>query len=392
MPKTEAMRAFGERRWAGVGGSSDLDSRRAALAAATAALAGDDPRLLLVFGSARYDPEAVLAGVGEVAGGVPLIGCSSTRVVGGHDLVVVALGGPGLSAVTAAAPHAAADRRAAGSAVAACAVDPGDRPHHVLIMLTDGVTPGQEEILAGAYAMVGASVPMVGGAASPDAYAGRTFQLHGDQVLTDGVVGALLSSDGPLGIGLRHGWRKVGEPMIVTKSSGGDVHTLDDRPALTAYLDRLGAPAAAYEDPAAFETFAQVRPIGIRRRSGEEVRGVSSPGMFGSGGLRSSGEVPEGGLVWPMEGDERSVLDSAADACRDAVAALEGVPPLALLTFDCESRGRLLGDEGVRAELARMTGEVPGVPVGGPYTWGEICRTRGINGFHNQTLVVLAVG
>jgi hypothetical protein len=31
-------------------------------------------------------------------------------------------------------------------------------------------------------------------------------------------------------------------------------------------------------------------------------------------------------------------------------------------------------------------------PVAGLYTWGEIARTRGINGFHNQTLVVLAVG
>ena len=33
-----------------------------------------------------------------------------------------------------------------------------------------------------------------------------------------------------------------------------------------------------------------------------------------------------------------------------------------------------------------------GTPLAGFYTWGEIARTRGINGFHNQTLVVLAVG
>jgi hypothetical protein len=31
-------------------------------------------------------------------------------------------------------------------------------------------------------------------------------------------------------------------------------------------------------------------------------------------------------------------------------------------------------------------------PLAGLYTWGEIARTKGINGFHNQTLVVLAVG
>jgi hypothetical protein len=32
-----------------------------------------------------------------------------------------------------------------------------------------------------------------------------------------------------------------------------------------------------------------------------------------------------------------------------------------------------------------------GAPVAGFYTYGEIARTRGVTGFHNQTLVVLAV-
>jgi hypothetical protein len=32
-----------------------------------------------------------------------------------------------------------------------------------------------------------------------------------------------------------------------------------------------------------------------------------------------------------------------------------------------------------------------GAPVAGFYTYGEIARTHGVSGFHNQTLVVLAV-
>jgi hypothetical protein len=32
-----------------------------------------------------------------------------------------------------------------------------------------------------------------------------------------------------------------------------------------------------------------------------------------------------------------------------------------------------------------------GVPVAGFYTYGEIARTSGVSGFHNQTLVVLSV-
>jgi hypothetical protein len=93
-----------------------------------------------------------------------------------------------------------------------------------------------------------------------------------------------------------------------------------------------------------------------------------------------------------MEGDEQSVLAAAADACQDAVDALGGPAPLGMIAFDCESRARLLGAEGMRHEVDRMTGQAGGTPLGGLYTWGEIARVRGINGFHNQTLVVLAVG
>jgi hypothetical protein len=306
--------------------------------------------------------------------------------------VVVALGGPGFSVATAVADCHGDGQREAGARVATCAARVADRPHRVLVLLTDGLAARQEEILAGAYRVVGASLPLVGGTSSPDRHAGRTFQLHGDEVRAGAVVAAAIGSDGPFGIGLRHGWRKVGDPMIVTRSIDGDVFTLDDQPALAAYLRRLDAPSGAYTDPVAFEAFARTRPIGLRRRSGEEVRNVSSTALFREGWLRSSGEVPEGGLVWPMEGDDESVLQAADDACGDAVRALGGPPALGLLAFDCDSRGGLLGAEGMRHEVHRMSERAGGVPLAGLYTWGEIARVRGINGYHNQTLAVLAVG
>ncbi|HEV7899513.1 MAG TPA: FIST N-terminal domain-containing protein [Planosporangium sp.] len=386
------------RRWLSVGSSAATDARLAGEVAARGALTGAHPRLLMVFCSALRDPRAVLAGIRAVGAGIPLVGCSSIAVIGPTGpseggVVVVALGGPGFSVVTAAANGAHGQHRAAGATVALTAGLVEDRPHQVLVLLTDGLRSGQEEILAGAYSVVGASVPLVGGSSSPHRPTGtRTFQLHGEDVLTSSVVAVAIASDGPLGVGLRHGWRKVGEPMIVTKSTGGDVFTLDDRPALPAYLQRLDAPPEAYTDPAAFAEFAQARPIGIRRRSGAEVRGISSPALVRDGWLRSSGEIPEGSLIWPMVGDEESVLTAAADACRDAVEVLGGQPPLGLVAFDCESRGRLLGPQGMRREFARMTGPAGEAPIAGMYTWGEIGRTRGINGFHNQTLVVLAVG
>jgi hypothetical protein len=384
-------------RWVSVGSSAAVDSRSAGTAAAAGAVLRDDVQLLIVFCSVLHDPVAVLAGIRSVAPGVPLIGCStpavitSTGATQGRGVVVAALGGADFSVATRAGTGAVDRPSGVGAEVAGCVIDLADRPHQVLLLLTEGLAFGQEEILAGAYSVLGASVPLVGGVAGAAPGAPTTFHFHGDEVLTDAVVGAGIGSSGPLGVAVRHGWRRVGEPMIVTWSADGYVRTLNDQPALAAYLDRLGAPREAYTDPTAFDAFAQTRPIGIRRRSGEEVRNVSSTTGLSKGWLRSGGEVPEGSLIWPMEGDVDSVIAAGGDACRDAVHALGDHKPLGLLAFDCDARRRLLAGEGIQREVAQMTEHAGGAPLAGLYTWGEIVRTRGINGFHNQTLVVLAV-
>ena len=51
----------------------------------------------------------------------------------------------------------------------------------------------------------------------------------------------------------------------------------------------------------------------------------------------------------------------------------------------------VLGEDGIQREIGRVTEHSSGAPVAGFYTYGEIARTQGITGFHNQTLVVLAV-
>jgi hypothetical protein len=384
------------RRWLAVGRCVDADPRRAGREAARQARVEDDPALLIVFGSGQADPGAVLAGIEDVFPGVPLIGCSTQAVIAsdgldGPGVAVTALGGPGFAARTGLASADAGGQRAAGAEVAACLADlAGDHPHRVLMLLTDGSLGDQEEILAGAYSVVGASVPLIGGTCGPDPAFGQGYQLRRGEVATRSVVGAVIASDAPLGIGLAHGCRKLGEPMIVTRSVRGDIFTLDDQPALQAYLDRLGAPPEVYTDAKVFDSWTRPRPIGIRRRNGEEVRHV---GMVAGteGRLRSSGEVPEGGLIWAMEGDQESILDAAGDACRAAVDDLGGHAPLGLIAFDCISRSRVLGGDGTRQEVERMLKVADGAPLAGFYTWGEIARTRGITGYHNQTLCVLAV-
>jgi hypothetical protein len=348
-----------------------------------------------VFCGESHDLADLVAGIREVAGDTPLIGCStageiSTAGPGDAGVVVTALGGPGFEVATAAADASGGRLREAGAEVAAALDRLPDKEHKVLLLLTDGLVGDQSEIVRGAYRVVGAGVPLVGGCAGDDLRMRATAQLHDATVLRSAVVAAAIASDAPLGIGVRHGWRRVGEPMLVTRSEGNRVLSLDDAPALDVYLQRLGAPPAAAMDAQAFTRFALTHPLGLSRRSGEEVRFVAGAD-FDDRSLLCVAHVPQGGLAWFMDGDDASVLEATDAACRDALAGLDGRSPLGLMAFDCIARRGILGDPGIRNEVDRIAGFAGGAPVAGFYTYGEIARTHGISGFHNQTLVVLAV-
>jgi hypothetical protein len=347
--------------------------------------------------SEALDLRATLAGIRSTAGRVPLVGCTTAGEIapdGPADggVVVIALGGDGFAATVGAAEGASRALRQAGAQAAACASElDEDHPHRVLILLTDGLAGDQQEIVRGAYTAVGAGMPLVGGCAGDDMRMRATHQLFGDHVLTDAVVAAALASDAPLGIGVHHGWRRVAEPMLVTDSESNRVMTIDDQPALDVYLDRLEAPAAVRGDPDEFTRFAATHPLGLASRRGEEHVRYVSGADFAARSLDCIAEVPRGVLAWLMEGDEESVLAATDSACTDALYALGDEPPRGLIAFDCIARRSVLGD-GIGAEIDRIAAHGGGAPVAGFYTYGEIARTRGISGFHNQTLVVLAVG
>jgi hypothetical protein len=383
-------------RWIGVGASTRQASREAGIEAATTALRGTDPRLLVVFASPAHDLIAMLAGVRSVAPEIPLVGCSTSGEIatdgpGDAGVVVTAIGGTGFSVSTNVARNASSDLRQAGATAAACAEHGAGSDHQVLLLLTDGLGGDQQEVVRGAYSVVGGSVPLVGGCAGDDMAMKKTFQFFDDEVLEDSVIAAAINSDAPLGIGVQHGWTRVGAPFLVTASSGNRVLALDDRPALDVYLERLEAPDDARIDPAAFTRFALTHPFGLSRRSGEEVRFIAEAN-FQDRSIGCIAEVPQGGLAWIMVGDAGSVLDATDAACTQAVDGLFGRAPLGFLAFDCIARRGVLGDEGIRREVSRIKSFSRGAPVAGFYTYGEIARTHGVNGFHNQTLVVLAFG
>jgi hypothetical protein len=381
----------------GVGRAHGPDARSVAAEAVRQACVGADPKLLVVFAAITFDAPEVLAGLREAAPGVPVAGCTTHGELGpggpaDDTVTVAALGGPGLSVAVEVAEDVAGRQRESGAAVARCAERVEDYPNRVLLLITDGRIENQETILRGVYSVVGAALPLVGGACADGLRMTGGYVFTQDRVLSDAVIGAMIASRGPVSVAVRHGYRTVGEPMIVTSSFEGRVRTLDDAPAMDVYLDRLGAPPEAYTDQDAFRRFAFGRPLGVQRRSGVEARNLGTTIDMRGRSIGSGSAIDDGGLVWAMEGDEDSILEAADQACHDALAGLNGEPAQGMLVFSCAGLRVELGEEGIKREGERIEKWAAQAPFAGFYTYGEIARVRGIDGFHNQTLAILALG
>ena len=398
--------AGGTAPWVRVGHSTSEDSASAAAEATARALEGAEAQLVVVFVSKGHDLDVVARTVDDQSGPAPVVGASTAGEVftdGPADasVVVMALGGDGFSVATGlgiseeaqdpAADLTTVSLRDAAFTAADCTNQVERREHTVLLLLADGLVGDQMEVVRGAYEQAGASIPLVGGCAGDDLDMLQTFQIFDGKVYRGAVVAAAISSDRPIGIGVRHGWEPVGESMLVTASQGVTVTSLDDRPALDVYLDRFDAPDDVRNNLDAFIDFAVTRPLGIRRRDRMEIRYVGGAD-FEQRTIQCIAEVPAGGLAWTMSGDAETVLGATDDACTEAIEALGGADPLGLMVFDCIARRSVLTDEGDHDEVARMRVHAGDAPGAGFYSYGEIARTRGAGGFHNQTLVALALG
>jgi hypothetical protein len=386
-------------RWFGTGHSTLTDPAAAGAEAATAALAGREPVVVFVFCSIGYQvPELFDALREQVGADTAIVGCTTSGQLGDGrvsraGVVVTAWGGAGFTVRTHIARSATGRLRESGAEAASC-LSGVDAAHRALLIIGDGLTGSTHEIVRGAFSVAGAAIPLVGGCAGDGLTFVRTYQFHGGrdgvEILSDAVIGVAIGSDRPLGVGIAHGWRKYGDALVVTNSRDGRVLEIDGEPALDVFLRRLGVDESVLDDPDRFRDLAFHHPLGLSRRSGEDIRLVHE-GDRTDRSLICLADVPQGALAWLMTSDHDSLLDSAADAPGQALDALGGAPALGMLMFDCAARWVMLGEPGVQQENIEISKRLDGVPYGGFYTNGEIARVRGALGLHHFTLVTLAL-
>jgi hypothetical protein len=383
----------------GTGTSALTDSAAAGRAAAEAALAsltGDpEPALVLVYASMAYDLPVLLAAIRAVTGNAPLVGASAsgqfsdgTLIPPGNGVSVLVIAGSAYRFGVGSVSGLRADSAKAGEELARAAMAAaGSRERYsALLVLADGLTGDLQGLLNGIYQVVGATVPVVGGAAAADRMLDKTYVFHDGQVVSDSAVAVWIGGDQPFRVVSAHGWRTNGLPLLVTRVDGQVVQEIDGRPAIDVYRENF-----RHQDPiaplgvAGAQGYHTAHAFGLIEPDGSRLIRAALVGDDGQ--LRTFAPLPPYSAVQIMSGDPDDLLSVSDEVVADA---LKTGPHNILLTFSCVARMDILRERGDE-EAARLQAAAGHVPTFGFYTYGEFARSTSVSGYHNATITALAL-
>jgi hypothetical protein len=344
----------------GTGSTTSTDPKAAAAELVQGAKAGltSTPTLAILFATTQYDTEALVSGVSDLLGDVPLWGGSSstgvfqdvgwvTKEGGAAALMLIADRAAGV----AVAPVGDGDGYAAGKGAALAALQQlGGAPSALLTIAFMGP---EEEILRG-IADVAPGVPVVGGTSSDHSPDGKFQQFANGHAYRDHFAIAALG--GPIGYAFTNGYRPTGKKATVTKATGRTVFELDGRRAMDVYSEWVGRPESEIGG-GALVSFSVEYPLLFHK---DGITYSAHPVNSNEDGSMDFGAAMSPGML--LELGEASVNGLIAEAGNVAYkAALEVGEPKAMVLAHCGGRAIALGDRigEIPAELEHTVGHLP---------------------------------
>lgn len=359
----------------------------------TRQLAGRRPQAAMLFAAIDIEHEALLAGLARLWPGLELIGCTTDGEVSSvhgfcEDSASLILFGSDSIAIKAGLGRnaSASVESACRQAVAGTGLDASE-PAKFCISLPDSMTTSSQHIVTSLKRELGEGVPIFGGGAADQWRLKGTRQFFGTEAVSDSVPVLVFAGPMRWSFSVASGWKPVGEPGLVTRSSGPVVEEIDGKPSIEFFRRRLGASAVPTPEC----------PLAILDQAGRVQYLRASPGFADeqAGSTAHVGDVPQGAMVQIAMTNRDAILEGCRSAVQGAFAAYpHGKAPEAALVFSCAARKLLLGTR--TSEEFAIVREILGgeLPVCGFYGYGEIGPPAGSTSaeYHNETFVCLLIG
>lgn len=371
----------------------------AAARAVLADLAPAAPDFFFLFTSVGHDLGELLGGIASVCPNVPLCGCSGSGVITSagcdeatHSLGLMAISSPRLRFSPFVFSGLAADPEAVGARIAQGLATALAEPcrNRLLFLFTDGLTVNADALLRGLEQRLEQHLDIVGGSAGNDFEGQTTFQFCNGRVLSDGVVGVLVSGDFSYRLGVSHGSRPVGLFRTITKAEKNLVLEIDGQPAIDFLSGIIGGERV--RDVGQVLNLFELGEQFPGRGYDEDIINRAIVGVDRErGAIRLPVELASGTKVRITRRDPQLVLEKTEQMAQRMDAAMGEGDDAAFFYFNCSGRGSYLFGEPEPDVRALWRGLGRERRLIGFFTFGEFAPLVGRNYFHNYTGILVGM-
>lgn len=267
----------------------------------------------------------------------------------------------------------------------------------MIYFLASGIDIDNNACIQAMEEVFGSEVTIFGATSSDNMKGVVSYQAVDSNVYTHGAYMIGFSDPGLyVDTAATHGFVAFGEPLLVTKASGNEIHELNGRPAWTEFTSRLGLLSS--------HTCGDTIPVGalaekisddlVDEYGNEHILRVVTSHEGET--MHYATSISEGTELWLTKRDEEKIFIEMDRLVESMVKRASGKKPVAVFHADCLARGRFLFNRILKEELVnRMQfpfstdGECP--PWLGMYGFGEFARLGGKNTYHNYTTALYVI-
>lgn len=260
----------------------------------------------------------------------------------------------------------------------------------IFITVSSGILLDGEKIIRGIEDAAGIEANIWGGKAADDRMGKTTFVFTKDRSSDQGILILLIDGDNMTVKGQAiSGWKGVGTPKTITKSSGLWVHTLDDQPALDMMIKYMGYKFKGKGDSSPQYDSDVTSPLLLLREKGEPILRSQAFINWSDRSFMLNGNFEPNAKIQLTLPPDFEIVDDVVKSC-EQLKKTELPEADAIIMFSCSGRvvelGPMIGKEidGIKNTFK--------VPMAGFFTYGEFGRAiNGDNEYHNYTCCWVAL-
>ncbi|MBW4520488.1 MAG: FIST C-terminal domain-containing protein [Scytolyngbya sp. HA4215-MV1] len=361
------------------------------------------PDFVLLFAAVGYNQQVVVDTVRQETGNAPLFGCSGAGIIAideadesNFSVGVMVIQSDELHFSHGVATGLKQDPDRVGREVGK-EIEAQQQPDTLaMILLADGITFNFDRFITALETIFHPTqfLPIFGGAAGGNLAMQHTYQYCNDQVITDGVVWALLSGKGKVAWALNHGCIPIGCERKVTRCEANVIYEIDHQPVLEVLKEYL----LAEEIDGNWQKVVNSLCLGFKapghlQNYDEYLIRFMLTKDEATGAITLPSEVTVGTSIWMTRRDYEKIAKGVTTIAQEIKDQIGNCIPKFVLQFDCTGRGKSAFRDQQKLQLLQTLQQSVGteIPWLGFYTYGEIGPVSGHNCFHNYTAVLMTV-